>query len=191
MKAILTSLCLIFCLAAAAQEVELNKTDITTLSNFDGNKASFFGLKKGMTKAEAVKTLNALRQFTWKYDQWNTKSEDVNSLTETRIYVSLAEKSGDDDPTVMYLLWDNNKKGMTGLVIYEAAIPYVIGNTQKLFTTEAISGEATFNGFLKTKPVIIDETYTMSYSYPAQHFAFTSYKDLDGKIKVWINFSDK
>lgn len=191
MKAILASLALVLFFSAAAQEVELTKTDITTLTDFDGNKAAFFGLKKGMTKAAAVEQLKSLHQFTWKYDAWNTKSEDVNSTTETRIYVSLAEKTGDEDPTIMYLLWDAGKKGMTGLVIYEPAVPYVKGNTKKLFTTGAISGDADYLSFLKTKPVVVDNTYTMDYAYPKQHFAFTAYKDLDGKLKVWINFSDK
>jgi len=195
MKIFFASLLTLLVVTASAQPTgmaEFSKTDITKLADFNGNNITYFGLRKGMSKAEAVKILNTLKQFTWKYDSWNTPSEDVNSKTETRIYVTLADKTGfEDDATALYLQWEKNNPKMSTLIVYEAGGKYAIGDTKKLFTTEAISGNADFLGFLKDKPKVIDEKYTTSYAYPSQHFSFTSYVNTESKLMVWINFTDK
>lgn len=169
---------------------DLVTTDITKLSDFDGNKISFFGLKKEMTRQEAIDKLNSLKQFVWEYDLFNTKSENPNTTGETRIYVNLIDDNNREEKlSLLYLIWDEGAVGMSSIVFYKDAGRYMTGENKKLFTPEALIPGNPLTRFLRGTPKKT-EGITTNWAYPDQHFIFIKYKDTKGEEKTWFKFAD-
>ena|SRR5438067_1526371 len=168
--------------------IDMAATDITAMPDFDGAKVFFRGLRLGMSKAEAIQKLKSFQDFTWYFDSYNTKSESPASKAQMRIYVKLKDKTGVDDPDVLYLQWLDGKPGMDALVFYHALIPGLKGGTVKLFTTDALDASSDCRKFLRGEPVKeTDNIGITTYTFPAQHFQLISMPD-GGKEMVWFKF---
>jgi hypothetical protein len=153
----------------------MSKTDITTLSDFDGANATFKGFYLGMSKKDAIAQLDRLENLTWRFDDWNTKSKDPLSNAQMRIYVRLKDPIGNDDPEVLYLLWEKGSTAMSSLVFYKAASPMLAGNTSRLFSVDALDPACTCRQFLKGNPKeSVDDIGIRTYSFKLQHFELIS-----------------
>jgi hypothetical protein len=188
MKFVLLLLSFFSCTALLAQ-YDLRTTDITKLKNFDGNTISFFGLHKGMTKQEAVAKLNEEKQLTWYFDSYNTKSEDINSTEEMRIYVNMIDNSqGEKSLELMYLIWKPGATTMSSMVIFKDAAGFTTGGTKKLFVKSAVKPKAPLLAFLHSVPVK-KGGITNTWHYAAEHFTVVTMNDA-ADADAWFEFAD-
>lgn len=170
----------------AVNNLELTTTDITKQKNVNGLNISFFGLKMGMSKADAIKKLDGLAQFKWEYDEFNTGSKETTSTEQMRIYVHLAAGEGANTQTVLYLIWKPGSAGMSSLVFFIDAALFVVGNTKKLFSKEPIKSSGKYLSFLTETPVKTTTSYGVTtWVYKNQHFKRISNQD-DDKTETWF-----
>ncbi len=153
---------------------DIRTTDITQLSSFDGHQFAFAGLHLGMTKQEAIDQLTKLKEFTWEFDGSNTKSQDPASTSEMRIYVNQVDDAHSEKKLeLLYLIWDPGSLNLKSIVFFNDAAPMFKGNTQKLFTAQALQPKSPLLKFLKSNPVK-ETSYTTTWTYTAEHFALIS-----------------
>ena len=192
MKKIIVSVLILmnlsFCITAQNTSIDLTKTDITILKNFDGTNASFMDLKVGLSKADAIKKLKELTQFYWQFEEFNTKSEKPDSKEEMRIYVYTKNASGEKDKSILYLIWDKGTLNMTSIVFFGDIATYLKGNTTKLFTKEALEKNALCRSFLNTSfTEVTDDIGITEINYPKQHTTLLNMV-YDGETTVWFKF---
>ena len=196
MKALLTSLIMLVTFGVNAQTIDLNKKDITKMKNFDGSKVSFFGFKPGMSRAEAVKKLKALKQFTYRFDEITAPSKDVNSMKEMMIEVSMKAgyNMGGRNPQIMKLIWYNGAKSLSEMQLHEIAYDFLKGDTKKLtvFSEVDLNGDLMLN-FLDGKPEEKVSNGFIDHNYPAQHFmyTYTPFDEAAGGRSIILSFFNK
>lgn len=196
MKSVFCFLLLLLGATAYAQEAtapkkDISRIDFTALPDFDANNVSFRGLYLGMSKEEAIQKLNSFKEFTWKYDDFNTLSRSASSPAQMRIYVDMKDKAGLDDPAVLYLQWEEGVPGMHAMVFYKALAPMLAGNAKKLFTPDALKEDCNCRKALKGTPVKeTDDIGINTYSFPKQHLSLISMGEPGSSESVWFKFTE-
>jgi hypothetical protein len=166
---------------------DMAKEDITAMEHFDGASVSFRGLYLGIGKEEAIAALNKMADYTWNIDAFNTKSVSPTSDAQMRIYVSVKDKAGLDDPAVLYLQWEQGKRGMNAMVFYKALSRTLPTSTATLFTSKALDPACSCRKFLKGDPInAVDNIGIHTYSFPQQHFQLISMKGDGAEDDVWF-----
>ena len=194
MKIIFSLLLLAVATTARAQQnmpmPDMAKTDITAMQDFDGANVCFRGLHLGMSKEKAIQKLDSFNDFTWDIDAYNTKSVDPANNAHMRIYVHLKNKAGVDDPTVLYLQWEEGKQGMHAMVFYKAVAISLAGRTAMLFTDKALDASCVCRKFLRGEPVKTTDNIGVNlYAFPLQHFYLISMSSgFGGGEDVWFKF---
>lgn len=112
-------------------EIEITDTDITLYPDLKSNKISVFGIQIGMTRTEVNKILSENSQLHYHIDDNHTSSD-------YRIYVYDRNKDNEKQNCILYLIWTDNNKELTEIVIYGDFAPYLKGATSKLLTFEGL-----------------------------------------------------
>jgi len=159
--------------------VDFTKTDICNTSNFNGSAVSIFGNCLGMSKAAAIEALKKYHNITWEFDLFNTPSTDPKSLKETRIYVySKDTAGGKKGESLLYLIWNPGSKGTDRIVFFIGMVNYAVGDTKKLFGTEAITaGSEFYQRFLVKADRHKEETYIIKDTYYNKHLQVIQFKN--------------
>ena len=169
--------------------VDFIKTDITKGDDFNAFAVTVFGAKLGMSKAAAIAALKHNKNIVWKFDSFNTPSQDVNSKTEMRVYISAKDTvtglSGDE---ILYFIWDKGSTGLDRIVFFKDMQSMAVGDTKKLFGTAAVTpGDDFYKRFLVKYDKETAGSYTIEDNYNAKHLQVIQLKHSDKPNDIYFS----
>jgi len=172
-------------------QVDFMTTDITKMVPFNGEAVSIFGISLSMSKRGAVDALNSYKGMMWEFDSFNTPSEDLESKTETRIYVYNRNKAtGEKDACILYLTWNKGSEGLDRIVFYNDLSPLAVGDTKKLFGKDAITpGSAFYRRFLVKASKEKKDDYTIVQSYASKQMNIIQFINSDGPNDIYFSLN--
>jgi len=162
------------CFHVAAQQkatvIDFTATDITQADTFQANTVMIFGGRLGMNKKNAIAALKARKDIVWEYDNFNTVSQDVNSKTETRIYIYKKDPvTKGKGASLLYFIWDKGSTGIDRIIFFKDMAPMAVGDTKKLFVADAIDpGSEFYKRFLIKFDKETTSPYTTEHNYNAK-----------------------
>jgi hypothetical protein len=110
-------------------DIEITNTDITLYPELKSNKISVFGIQVGMTQTKVNKILSENSKLYYYVN-------NGHNTTDYRIYVYDRNKANEKRNCILYLIWTDNNKELTEIVIYGDFAPYLVGSSSRLLTFE-------------------------------------------------------
>lgn len=131
---ILVTFFLIF--VSAAEAIELTRDNPQTIIYENSQNMSILGFKIGLTRDEAWDVINKNKEISGAFNPFN-KSD---------IYIYKKSDNVDvfKDSAVLYLIWEDNNPGINRIIVYQAFMPELSKNFQKLLTFEALDNSSKF-----------------------------------------------
>ncbi len=179
-------------LAQPISYTEITQVDILKMKKLDGSKISVYGLYLGMSRKDAQKIFAENKQINVVVDEFNTKSTDIESTEELRLYIYNKYTSEQDKKTLLYVIWDEGSKGISSIVIYDDMANNVVGETKDFFTKKISDKSSSFyKKYLGTATNINKTSYGVTSSFYKSKNITTIFLDMSGKMTYYFKLTQK
>lgn len=185
LRVILASTALLFhvsLIAAFPTAIELTRDNPTSLIGTNSSTYRIFGFRLGMQRKEAEKMLKGSKQLIGETDDYNP----------SRIYVYRRNADGSKGESLLYLIWEPNKKRLGQITVFNGCSELLTGNFQRLLTSEAVDESPFRNQFIGApvrSKVTLDipsiELKNTTYFYDAIGLEVTHVHSSDGDNVVF------
>jgi hypothetical protein len=118
--------------ARTKQTIELTRDNPSTLISTNSSAYTIFGFRLGMSPTQARKVLRRNKMLVAERDR------------ASRIYVYDRAPHGTKGKTILYLIWEPDRKRLEQITIFDDCGKYLKPNFARLLTSEALSDSSLF-----------------------------------------------
>ncbi|MEX0966422.1 MAG: hypothetical protein WD077_04235 [Bacteroidia bacterium] len=114
------------------EKIEIMKTDITSVQNFNAEMVTVYGVSLGMLQHEALEILRKNDNLFVKIDNYN----------EYRVYVYDKNEEGERNEPILYYIWEKGATGLKMITFFTPSVEYLVGNTKDLLSLQTLDSNS-------------------------------------------------